>query len=171
MSKRVAFGGIMTALCVMLVYFAAYLPTGRLGIYVLSSLVIASAVIELGARWGAVVYAASSALIFLLTGSISAFLLFTIFFGSYPLLKYYIEKVRSAAAEIVLKLAAFNMLSIAAYYIFKALMGVSPIALPELSAWILAGIAAAVQLAFLFYDYIFSRLIAYYMDRIRIIRS
>jgi hypothetical protein len=48
MSRRIAFGGIFTALCVALIYAAAYLPTGRLGMYALSSLAIAGAVIELG---------------------------------------------------------------------------------------------------------------------------
>lgn len=160
----------MTALCVTLLYAAVYLPTGKLGIYVLASLVIASAVIELGIGWGTVVYTASAALLFLLTGSINTLLLFVIFFGSYPLIKYYIEKRRGAFVETLLKLLAINMLGAAGYYIFKALLGISPIILPNLSNLLIIGAIAAAQLAFLLYDYILSRLIAYYMDRIRFIR-
>lgn len=161
----------MTALCVLLLYGTAYLPTGRLGIFVLSSLVIAGAVIELGVRWGTVVYIASAVLTFLLTGSINTFLLFLVFFGSYPLIKYHIEKRNRVVPSEVLKLAAINLLAAAGYYTFKALTGISAITLPSLSPWLIAGIIVAAQFAFLLYDYVLSRLIVYYMDRIRFIKS
>ncbi|MDF2841203.1 MAG: putative rane protein, partial [Clostridia bacterium] len=112
MSRRIAFGGILTALCVVLVYFAAYLPSGKLSLYALASVTIAISVVELDVKWGAVVYTASAILIFLLSGSLNALLLFAVFFGSYPLLKYFIEKQSNAALEMILKFAAFNLLGV-----------------------------------------------------------
>jgi hypothetical protein len=116
------------------------------------------------------VYAASAILVFLLTGSINAFLLFVLFFGSYPLIKFFIEKHRGALAETLLKLLAANLLGAAGYFIFKNLFGVSPVTLPGMSLWLTIGAVIAAQFGFLLYDYILSRLIVYYMDRIRFIR-
>ncbi|MDF2592127.1 MAG: putative rane protein [Clostridia bacterium] len=167
MSRKIAFGGILTALCIVLVYLAAYLPTGKLGLYALSSVTIAIAVIELDVKLGVVVYTASSILIFLLTASMNALLLFTLFFGSYPLLKYYIEKQRSAVMEMLLKFGAFNLLAVLSIFVFKLLLGVSPINFSSFSVLITLGILLGGQIIFLIYDYILSRLIDYYINRIR----
>lgn len=167
MSRKIAFGGILTALCVVLIYLATYIPTGKLGLYALASVTIAIAVIELDVKLGAVVYTASTILIFLLTGSINTLLLFTLFFGCYPLLKYYIEKQRSGIVEMLLKFGVFNLLAIVGFSIFKLLLGVSPINLSRFSIWMLIGLLFAMQVAFLIYDYILSRLIDYYINRIK----
>ena len=167
MSRKVAFGGILTALCVVLIYLATYLPTGKLGLYALASVTIAIAVIELDVKFGTVVYTASSILIFLLTGNINTLLIFTLFFGSYPLLKYYIEKQRSAVVEMLLKFGVFNLLAIVGYFLFKLLLGVSPINISNLSILISVSLLFAIQIGFLIYDYILSRLISYYINRIK----
>lgn len=167
MSRKIAFGGILTALCVVLIYLATYIPTGKLGLYALASVTIAIAVIELDVKLGAVVYAASTILIFLLTGSLNTVLLFILFFGSYPLLKYYIEKQRSVVVEMLLKFGVFNLLAITGFFIFKLLLGISPINLGVFSLWMQIGILFAIQIVFLIYDYILSRLIDYYINRIR----
>ncbi|OGO79435.1 MAG: hypothetical protein A2Y23_06900 [Clostridiales bacterium GWB2_37_7] len=167
MSRRIAFGGILTALCVVLIYFAALLPSGKLGLYALASVTIAIAVVELDIRWGAVVYGGSSILIFLLTGNINAMLLFTIFFGSYPLLKYYIEKQSSVVTELLLKFTVFNLLAVLGFFVFKLLFGISPINLAGYTVWILLGVILGGQVVFLIYDYVLSRLINYYISRIK----
>lgn len=167
MSRRIAFGGILTALCVVLIYLAAYMPSGKLGLYALASVTIAIAVVELDIKLGALVYAASTLLIFLLTGNINAVLLFTLFFGSYPLLKYYIEKQRSAALEMLLKLAAFNLQALLGFFVFKLLFGISAFNLASYSIWVLIGLMVFGQFVFLIYDYILSRLIDYYINRIK----
>jgi hypothetical protein len=167
MSRKIAFGGILTALCVVLIYLATYIPTGKLGLYALASLTVAIAVVELDVKLGAVVYTASTILIFLLTGSINTLLLFTLFFGSYPLLKYYIEKQRSGIVEMLLKFGVFNLLAIIGFFVFELLLGVSPINLSRFSVWIFVGLLFAMQAAFLIYDYILSRLIDYYINRIK----
>lgn len=165
MSRKVALGGILTALCVVLTYLAAYLPTGRLGMYALASVTIAVAVVELGIKFGAVAYAASAILIFLLTGNINALLLFTLFFGSYPLLKYFIEKQRNAAVEMLLKFVFFNLSAILGFFIYKLLLGISPLNMVNVTLWAVIAFIVGAQLVFLIYDYVLSRLIDYYINR------
>jgi hypothetical protein len=167
MSRKIAFGGILTALSVVLVYFAAYMPSGKLGLYSLASVIIAIAVVELGIKLGAVVYIASAILIFFITGSLNALLLYILFFGCYPLLKYYLEKQRRAAVELLMKFAVFNLLVIVSFVAFKLLLGIWPVNIEGFSVWILAGLAIAAQIIFLIYDYILSRLISYYINRVK----
>jgi hypothetical protein len=167
MSRKVAFGGILTALCLVLIYIAAYAPSGKLGLYALASVTIAAAVVELNIKLGIMVFAAAAFLILPITGSINALLLFVLFFGSYPLLKYSIEKQRSAPIEMLLKFGSFNLMALLAFLIYKQLFGVSPVNLAILSSWMIAGIALAAQVIFLIYDYILSRLLDYYVNRIR----
>lgn len=170
MSRKIAYGGILTALCVVLVYAAAIMPSGKLGIYALSSLVIAIAVVELDIKWGTVVFAAAAILIVLLTGNINALLLFGLFFGSYPLVKYFIEKQRKAAAEILLKLFTFNIAAVAGFYVYSLIFGVSPLNQQILgkaaNTMLIAG-AFGAQVVFIIYDYVLSRLIGYYINRIK----
>jgi hypothetical protein len=90
-----------------------------------------------------------------------------VFFGSYPLLKYFIEKQSNAALEMILKFAAFNLLGVFGFFVFKLLLGVFPINLERFSSWILIGLILVGQIIFLIYDYVLSRLIYYYINRIK----
>jgi hypothetical protein len=83
------------------------------------------------------------------------------------LLKYYIEKQRSVVAEMLLKFATFNLLAVFGFFIFKLLFGISPVNLTSFSIWVLLGLILVGQAIFLLYDYVLSRLINYYINRIK----
>lgn len=167
MSRRIALGGILTALCVLLNYVAAFMPSGKLGIYVLSSLAIAAAIVELDIKGATTVYAASAILIFLLSGNINTLLLFTLFFGIYPIVKYYAEKQRRASVEMLIKYIGFNVLAVLGYFVYWMIFGISPVSLNILSPWMIAGVILGAEVIFLIYDYVLSRLIRYYINRIK----
>lgn len=171
MSRKVAFGGIFTALSVIFLYLAAVMPTGRVALYFVSGLPVALAIIEFGVTTGIGVYASASLLALLLVGDVTAVLPFILFFGHYGILKFYIEKQRKAVLEILLKLLAFNILMGIGYFLFTVLLAVPlPEALPNLGFYI-AGAWIAAQFLFFLYDYIYSRLLGYYEDRIYLFRG
>jgi riboflavin transporter FmnP len=167
MSRRIALGGILTALCVLLNYVAAFMPSGKLGLYVLSSLPVAAAAVELDMRGAMTVYAASAMLIFLLSGNINALLLFTLFFGIYPIIKYYAEKQTRASLEMLIKYVGFNGLGMIGYFAYRTIFGISPVNFSLLPPWMIAGAILAAEAVFLIYDYVLSRLIHYYVNRIK----
>lgn len=171
MSRKIAFGGIFTGLAVILLYLTALIPTGKLALYFLASLPVAFAIIELGAGAGAAVYAAAGALSVFATGNLYAAVPFLFFFGHYPIMKYLIEKNRSAAAEILLKLAVFNLSLALAFIFFKSLFFNALSSVPLNSSVIIAVSAVAAQGAFFLYDYVFSRIICYYESRINLFRK
>ena len=97
------------------------MPTGKLTLYFLASLPIAIATIEFGAGAGTAVYFATCVLSVLATGNVFGIVPFALFFGHYPIFKYFVEKGRLAAVEVLLKLAVFNISGLFGYFLFKSL--------------------------------------------------
>jgi hypothetical protein len=162
MSRRIAFAGIFTGLAAVLIYISTLLPTGKLTLYLLSSLPVAFTIIEFGSGAGILVYFAACILSALITGNIMGIVPFALFFGHYPVFKYFIEKGRGAAAEVCLKLAVFNLSLFLWYILFRGLfMEALPVQYFSNNILIIA-LAVVLQAAFFVYDYVFSRLICYY---------
>lgn len=170
MSKKIAFTGIFTGISVVLLYMGTIMPTGKLTLYFLASLPVAITIIELGAGAGIAVYSTVCLLSLLISGNILGIVPFIFLFGHYPIFKYYIEKGRKAAVELLLKLAVFNISVLLWYLLFKNLfMTVIPVVFTDNS--ILPAIAFAVmQVVFLTYDYVFSKLLFYYESKLSIFR-
>ncbi|MHB1391910.1 MAG: hypothetical protein ACYCYE_02350 [Clostridia bacterium] len=171
MSRKIAFNGIFTGVTVVLLYMSAIMPTGKLTLYFLASLPVAFAIIEFGTGAGISVYFATCILSTLVAGNIYGIVPFALFFGHYPIFKYLIEKGRKAVAEVLLKLAVFNISGLLWYLLFKSLfIEVLPVQFNRNSV-LLVGFIAALQLVFFIYDYLFSRLLFYYESRLRIFKG
>lgn len=170
MSKKIAFTGIFTGISVILLYMGTIMPTGRLTLYFLASLPVAITIIELGAGAGIAVYSTVCMLSLLVSGNILGIVPFIFFFGHYPISKYYIEKGKKAAVELLLKLAVFNISGLLWYLLFKSLfITVLPASFADNS--ILSAVTFAVmQVIFLIYDYVFSKLLFYYESKLSIFR-
>ncbi len=170
MSRKIAFTGIFTGVAVVLLYMSAIMPTGKLTLYFLASLPVAFALVEFGTGAGIALYFSACVLSALVTGNIYGIVPFMLFFGHYPIFKYFIEKGRKAVAEVLLKLAVFNISGILWYLLFKSLfMAALPLHFTQ-SSVLMAGFIAALQLVFFIYDYVFSKLLFYYESRLRIFK-
>jgi hypothetical protein len=170
MSRKVAFTGIFTGIAVVLLYISAIIPTGKLTLYFLASLPVAVTIIEFGAGAGIAVYFAACLLSALITGNILGIVPFVLFFGHYPVFKYFIEKRRKAAVELLLKLTVFNISIFIWYLLFKELFISALTARFAVSGILTAAAFAAMQAVFLLYDYVFSRLLFYYESKLKIIK-
>lgn len=171
MSRKIAFTGIFTAVAVIFLYMSTIMPMGKLTLYFLASLPIAITIVELGAGAGIAVYSTVCLLSLLVSGNILGIVPFMFFFGHYPIFKYYIEKGRKAAVELLLKLAIFNISGLLWYLLFESLfITVLPSVFTDNR--ILPVVAFVVmQAVFMIYDYIYSRLIFYYESRVRIFKG
>lgn len=161
-ASRVALGGVLAALSLLLLYVAALLPTGRIGMVAVAGLVPAAGVISGGLAAGFLCYGAAGLLGLLLLPDKGCALLYVIFFGLYPMIKSVIERLRKLPLELLLKLIFFNIVLAILMFGFSALL--LPL-LPELLHSTLP-IFLAGNAAFLLYDYGFSKLAAYYAARI-----
>lgn len=160
--KVIALSGIFLALVIIALYLESFVPTGRLSLFALSSFFVSIIVMESGIKAGWLFYIASSLLAFLVVPDKLGLIPYFAFFGLFGIIKYYTEKQRSLIIEFILKYIYFNLCLGLAYFFFKELFAEQ--AELRLPWWILI---AALEIAFLFYDYIYSLFIQFYRNRLR----
>lgn len=161
-AKRIALIGILGALAVITVLFAALMPTGRLSLYALSSFYVSIIIMEYKVGSGWLFYIATGILSLLVVPDKISVLPYLIFFGIYGIIKMHIERIRKLAVEILLKLLYFNV-SVGICFILakEILFGEISVNMP----WV--ALITALELAFIIYDYVFSLFIQYYHERLR----
>lgn len=163
MGRKVALGGILTAISIIFLYLAFYMPSAKLSMYFLAGIIPGLILVETGVRQAWLLYGAVSLLSFLVLGNIINTIPYILIFGLYPLAKHYIEKTGRMYLEIGLKLLFFNIALLSVYFIWIDIF-MMDIVIPVPTIWIVL----AIQPVFMLYDYVFTRVIFYYCDRIRI---
>lgn len=162
-TKKIATGGVLLALSIATLFGATFIPGIELTLYALSSVYVAVIILEFTPGAGWLFYFASVMLAFVLVPNKGGLIPYTIFFGIYAMIKYYIENFDkiSQPVEIILKLAFFNLMLFLGFQFFgKVFTGA--ISIPELALPI---ILAGAQVFFLAYDYMLTLLIGFYLKR------
>lgn len=150
MQKKIAYGGLTTALCVIMIVGSAYLPTGKAALLFMASFAVYLLTLCTDKKTAGVCYAASSIVIFLITSFTNPLITvsFVLCFGNYPILKTLFEKCKLVLA-IILKFLAYTVYFCAVYYSVTILFDVViPYAVFVLY---LGGVVA-----FAFYDFLLS---------------
>lgn len=161
-SRKVAIGGLLTALSLICIYLAVYLPTSRLFFYGVSSVFSSIMLIESGRKYAWVFYCATSLLALVLIPNKLGVLPYVAFFGIYGILKYYIESLKNIVMEIIIKGMVFViMLALAAFTVRELFMYEISSKLPLLAIGIVA------LIVFYIYDYAYSKFISFYMKRLK----
>lgn len=159
-TKKLTKAAILTAISVVLVCTASYLPSGRLALPALASLLTAAVVLECGTGWAGGHYAAVCILAFLLSPDKTMPLWYAFLFGHYAICKHWIEGLSSAFLRWGSKLTVCFGCMALLYFLFSAAFSA---ALPKLPVyWLLPALAGV----FILYDIAFSRLIGLYMRRV-----
>jgi len=159
---RTALSGLFIALTVIILYAESLFPTGRLALYAVSSFIASVVVVESGIKAGWLFYTAASVLSLIIIPDKIGIIPYIFFFGIYPLVKLYIEKVRNIIIEYIIKFVYFNASIAAALLLLRLLFEFTPVV--SMSLWILI---PGLQVVFFIYDYVFSRFIWYYTSRFR----
>lgn len=159
---EIALSGICLALAVTFMFGATVVPGIEMTLFVISSLLTIVMIIETGIRGGLLVYAGACILGFILIPGKIAIIPYVFFFGYYGILKYFIEKAKSGAVQISLKLIFFAALLCLGLLVFKSILA-EAVSLPEYPSAVLI---AGGTLMLLLYDYIVTFLIRFYMRRI-----
>ena len=161
-ARAVSLPALLTALSLAILWTAQAAPWGRMGLVAVAGLMPAAAVISVGPGAGWLCWAGTAVLALLLLPDKACGLLYLIFFGLYPLIKYFAEKLRQRPLEFLVKLVFFNLCFAAVWFGFQ-----------ELFLWGLPGATAwetflfpVGNIVFLIYDFGFSKLIAFYIARV-----
>lgn len=157
MSKKMAYSGILLGLNIVLLLISNLISINTMFFMGLASLIISVIVMEYGVNTGVVFYIASIILSFIVMPNKSQWLLYTLTFGIYGLVKYFIEKGRPIYIEVILKLIFANLVAVILYLILKNIV-IIPINIITIIVY---------QVAFLVYDYVYSLFIEYYNEKIK----
>lgn len=157
MSKKITYSGILLGLNIVLLLISNLISINTMFFMGLASLIISVIVMEYGVNTGVVFYIASIILSFVVMPNKSQWLLYTLTFGIYGLVKYFIEKGRPIYTEVILKLIFANLVAVILYLILKNIV-IIPINIITIIVY---------QVAFLVYDYVYSLFIEYYNEKIK----
>ncbi len=114
-SYRVALGGIVSAFCLLSMFLTGVFPACSLVLPMISGLLLLVMIVEVNIRWAALTYAAVGLLSLFVTYDKEAALIFIMFFGLYPLLQQFLDRIPLRLLRIAVKLLVFNVI-IAAYF-------------------------------------------------------
>lgn len=157
MSRRIAYGGMLLGVNIILLLLINVIPMNTLFLMGLASLPISVVIIEHGPKSGVAFYLASIVLGFIVMNSKSQWLLYTLTFGVYGLIKYLIEQDRPILWEYILKIIFANTVIVLVYFILRAFVYI-PVNLFTILCF---------EVAFIVYDYVYTRFIEYYDIKLR----
>ena len=123
LSYRVALGGIVSSFCLMSMFLTGIFPLLYLTLPMIAGVLLLIVVMEVGIEWAWVTYTAVSLLSLFVTYDKEAALIFILFFGSFPLIRYYLKKIPSKSVQWILKLILFNSTMILYFYLNTYLFG------------------------------------------------
>ncbi|MBQ2677124.1 MAG: hypothetical protein IJN31_03440 [Peptococcaceae bacterium] len=106
-STKVALGGIIAALSIV-VMLMAYFPYLTYALPAIAGCLLVIIVVEMGVKSAFAVFLAVGILSFFICEK-EASVLYLLFFGYYPIIKSYLERIKSRVAEWVLKFLIFNV--------------------------------------------------------------
>ncbi|MGM9522076.1 MAG: hypothetical protein ACI3VB_06315 [Oscillospiraceae bacterium] len=118
-ARKISFTAVFTAFSIAFLYLSSVFPTGQLGFLGIASLFGVAAVIEYGTAGGLFVFAGTALIGLMLVPDKMLVVLYSMFFGYYPVLKSIAEKMRSRTFEWVVKLAVFNIALSIILFIFS----------------------------------------------------
>lgn len=153
-SNHIAKGGIFAALSLILLYLSSVFPTNKLFLLGIASCIIPLSIMLTGARNTIVVYAAISLLSLFIIPSKLISIAYILIFGSYGIVKYFVEKLRNMPLEFVLKLLYFNISSAIIIFIYKLVL----FKIPNINIYLLI---LFMEFAFIVYDYALTTFISY----------
>ena len=149
-SDRVALGGIVAALCIVIMFLTGVVPALYIVSPMAAGLLMVILAEEVSVGWAWLTYLAVSLLALIVTFDKDAALMFILFFGYYPILRLYIERLRKKPLKWICKLALLNLFLVLDYWLTVYVLG-----LPTFEndvRWLLIGLAAAFNFVFLFDD-------------------
>lgn len=118
-ASNVVKGGLLVALTLIILYAANFITFNTLFLLGLTSALIPLAIIISDVPTSVMVYVASAILGYLIIPDKTLWILYTVVFGPYGIVKLFIEKQRNTILEIVLKLIYFNLVIVLSFFIYK----------------------------------------------------
>ncbi|MGN1031331.1 MAG: hypothetical protein ACI4PQ_06980 [Butyricicoccaceae bacterium] len=160
--RAVALGGLMTALGVVILLISSVIPVAQAGMAAITGVITAIAVVRIGFGGAVLTWLATTVLALLIVPSKVPVLLFAVFFGPYALVKNRIERYVHGWVQWIPKLLFCTVLSAVLLWCSAQVLSLVPEPLTGMIPLLILGI----DLIFIVYDVVFSKLITFFVGRI-----
>ncbi len=162
-SFKVAFGGVIAALSVMLMLSTGLIPTLTYAIPAIVGALLMAVVIEISPVFASAIYAAVSILSLLVVADKEAAVMYAAFFGYYPIIKSFIERNTGKIASWVIKYIIFNASMIASYFVVAKVFMITFDDIEFLGKFALPALLLVGNIVFVLYDIALTRLVTTYL--------
>ena len=163
-TKYLTLCAMLCALGVIILALGAFIEVLDISVAVIASLLCVYAVIEMGGGYPWLVYAVTAVLSVLLLPQKTPALFYALFAGYYPILKERIERLRRPLG-LPIKLAIFHV-ALGAMVAVALLFFPGSLPIKE-QLWYFAALYVLGVACFILYDIALSRLISFYLFRLR----
>lgn len=164
---KIALGGIITALSVVLMLFAGFTSSLVYAIPMIAGLLLMALVVEFGTEFTFLVYVAVSLISILILGNKEAAIMYISFFGYYPIIKSIFEKHFRKITCWLLKCVIFNIAMCVFYFISSKIFMISYEDIEFLGKYSLLIFLLLGNILFLMYDVLLTRLVTIYIYKWR----
>ncbi len=155
LSFNIALGGIVSALCILLMFLVGVFPFFVYVFPMLCSFLLGVVNYECGLKISLVAYISISILSLILSPDKESSIIFTAFFGYYPMAKIYLDRIGIKIWRRLIKFSIFNFSVIASYYILIFIFGV--VDLTEINGdfgdWSVGILLLIANVSFIAYDF------------------
>jgi hypothetical protein len=121
LSFKVALGGICSAVCLGAMFMSGFLPMFSYAIPAFAGLMMVVMVVETSLGWAIATYCSVSLLCIFVTPNYESSLLFILFMGYYPILKYYLDRHCPKVPRMIIKVIVYNIAIVLFYLAFQYL--------------------------------------------------
>ncbi len=122
-SYRVALGGIVSALCLAAMFFAGIMPALYLLLPMIAGVLMMIIAVEVSTGWAVLTYISVGLLSMFITFDKEAALVFIMLFGHYPIMRFYINRIKIRFLRNTVKFVVFNICAVAYFYVTVYIFG------------------------------------------------
>lgn len=166
---KIALGGVISALCLVFMFMSGLFPLLDYAIPTFAGFLMVIMIVETSAAWAFTTYVAVSVLAVLITPNLQCSLLFVMFMGYYPILKYFLDKLKMRPLAWVIKFAVFNAAVLLFYWLFQFVFMTENMleGLERFGQYAGAVMLAGANMFFLLYDRLVGQLTEIYVNWFR----
>jgi hypothetical protein len=159
-AQRITLSAMTISLTLVCIYLASIVPAGSLGFLFLSSVFVAGLMVERESVLAVLSFVGTSLLGLLIVQDKLLILPYIFLFGHFGIAKEYLERIQDKILCWTAKLLYFNA-TMALMYFFAMRVLFPNLGFPVY--WLII----PAQLVFILYDWLYMRVVHFYMDRIR----
>ena len=160
LSERVALGGIVASLCIVLMFMSGVMPVLYIAAPMMAGMLMIILAEEVSVPWAWLTYTAVSLLSMIISFDKEAALMFVLFFGYYPILRPSLTKIRLRTARLLCKLVLYNLFLAADVLTTIYVLGLP--SFDDYSRAMMITLGVLANLLFLSYDLLLSRMRWFY---------